>query len=97
MSNKQLLFLLISFVILVCFLTQRKETHAGKKRPAALLSFLGRSAAGLSFLHCFNLFCAALDIVTYVSLNPLTACVSAFLGIPGVLLLYAVRLWGLRR
>lgn len=90
MQNNQIFFLLFLFFLLICLITQIK------KRPSALLSFLGRSASGLTFLHFFNLFCSVKGIVTYVAVNPLTACISAFLGIPGVLLMYAMRLWGLR-
>ena len=64
-----------------------------KKRPAILLAFFGRGAAGLFFIHFCSLFCAARDIVTCVGINPLTAGISAVLGIPGILLIYAVDLF----
>lgn len=64
-----------------------------KKRPEALLFLIGRSAAGLGFIYFFNFFCAARDIVTGIGINPLTGGICTLLGIPGAILLYAVRLY----
>lgn len=64
-----------------------------KKRPTALFSIIGRGAAGLSFIYFFNIFCAARDIVTGIGINPVTGAVCTVLGIPGALLLYAVRVY----
>ena len=88
-QNRIILFLFL-FALFVYFLTYIK------KRPKALLSFIGRGASGLIFIHFFNLLCASKDIITHVSINPTTTAISCFLGLPGVLLAYAVRLWGLR-
>ena len=66
-----------------------------KKRPAALLFTIGRSAAGLGFIYLFNFFCTARDIVTGVGINPITGTVCTLLGIPGAILLYAIRLYSL--
>lgn len=64
-----------------------------KKRPTALLSIIGRSTAGLSFIYFFNFFCAARDITTGVGINPISGTVCTILGIPGAILLYAIRLY----
>ena len=64
-----------------------------KKRPSALLFVIGRSTAGLGFIYFFNFFCAARDIVTGVGINPITGTVCTLFGIPGAILLYAVRLY----
>lgn len=63
-----------------------------KKRPALLLSLLGRSAAGLSYIYFFNMFCTSRGILTGLGINPATALLSAFLGIPGAMLAYGIRL-----
>ena len=63
-----------------------------RKRPAALLSFLGRGAAGLSYIYLFNSFFIARGIATHLGINLITFGLSAFLGIPGVLLAYGVNL-----
>ena len=88
MSQIQIIFLLFLLALLIYFVTYIK------KRPAALLFLVGRSAAGLSFIYAFNLFCSAREIVTNISINPLTTCISAILGLPGILLAYAIRLQG---
>lgn len=64
-----------------------------KKRPSALLFVIGRSTADLGFIYFFNFFCAARDIVTGVGINPITGTVCTLFGIPGAILLYAVRLY----
>ena len=64
-----------------------------KKIPSALLFVIGRSTAGLGFIYFFNFFCAARDIVTGVGINPITGTVCTLFGIPGAILLYAVRLY----
>ncbi|MCI6858513.1 MAG: pro-sigmaK processing inhibitor BofA family protein [Eubacterium sp.] len=69
--------------------------YAIKKRPATLLFFMGRSAAGLSFIYFMNFILNAREIVTGIGINPLTGLISAILGIPGAILLYAIHLYTL--
>ena len=64
-----------------------------KKRPAALLSIIGRGAAGLLFIYFFNVFCLARDIVTGIGINLITGGVCTILGIPGALLLYGIKIY----
>lgn len=64
-----------------------------KKRPTALLSIIGRSAAGLLYIYFFNFFCAARNIMTEIGINPITGAVCTILGIPGAILLYAVKIY----
>ena len=64
-----------------------------KKRPTALLSIIGRGAAGLSFIYFFNFFCATRDIITGIGINPITGTVCTVLGIPGAILLYAIKIY----
>ena len=64
-----------------------------KKRPTALFSIIGRGAAGLSFIYFFNFFCAARDIITGIGINPITGAVCTVLGIPGAILLYAIKIY----
>lgn len=58
-----------------------------------LLIFCVACFAGLGFIYFFNFFCAARDIVTGVGINPITGTVCTLFGIPGAILLYAVRLY----
>ncbi|MBQ9157401.1 MAG: pro-sigmaK processing inhibitor BofA family protein [Eubacterium sp.] len=81
-----LFFSLCLLIFLFCYI---------KERPAALLAFLGRGAAGLLFIRVFNLFCLSREITTHVSINLLTVLISCILGIPGVLLTYGIQLLGL--
>lgn len=87
MNQNQMIFLLPCLAIIIYFLSYIK------KRPTALFTFLGRSAAGLSYLYFFNLFCTSRGIFTYLGWNPITLILSAFLGIPGALLACAVNLF----
>lgn len=87
MTQNQII-LLFSIVALLAYLIS-----CIKKRPAILLAFLGRGAAGLSFIYFFNMFCTTRDIITCVGINPITVTVSGILGIPGVLLIYAINLF----
>ena len=64
-----------------------------KKRPTALFSIIGRGTAGLSFIYFFNFFCAARDIITGIGINPITGAVCTVLGIPGAILLYAIKIY----
>ena len=64
-----------------------------KKSPTALFSIIGRGAAGLSFIYFFNFFCAARDIITGIGINPITGAVCTVLGIPGAILLYAIKIY----
>lgn len=63
-----------------------------KKRPGVLLRLICQSTSGLLFIHFFNIFCQAKGIITSLGINPLTGVISAILGIPGILLLYACNL-----
>ncbi|MDD7114711.1 MAG: pro-sigmaK processing inhibitor BofA family protein [Lachnospiraceae bacterium] len=87
MTHNQIILLFSIVALLACLIS------CIKKRPAVLLAFFGRGAAGLSFLYFFNMFCSARDIVTCVGINPITVGVSTVLGIPGVLLIYAINLF----
>lgn len=41
----------------------------------------------------FNFFCAARDIITGIGINPITGAVCTVLGIPGAILLYAIKIY----
>ena len=64
-----------------------------KKRPAALFTIIGRSAAGLAYIYFFNLFCSSRGFSTGLGINPITIALSAFLGIPGAILAYGINLF----
>jgi len=50
-----------------------------------VLKLLGNALIGAAALALLNVFGAAIDL--YIPLNPLTAIVAGYLGLPGVLLL----------
>ena len=62
-----------------------------KKRPTALFSII--DFPSLSFIYFFNFFCAARDIITGIGINPITGAVCTVLGIPGAILLYAIKIY----
>ncbi len=64
-----------------------------KKRPTALLSIIGRSASGLLYIYLLNFFCAARNIITGIGINPISTAICTVLGIPGAILLYAVKIY----
>lgn len=86
MQQNQVIIFLFMFAFVLYFLS------CIKKRPATLFLFLGRSIAGLSYLYLFNSFCIARDISTCLGINLITLSLSAFLGIPGILLAYGANL-----
>lgn len=86
MSQNQMILLFFCIALGIYLLTYIK------KRPAALLAFVGRGAAGLLYLHLFNSFCIARGVATSLGINPVTALLSAILGIPGVILAYGANL-----
>lgn len=86
MDQNQIIVLLSITALLIYLLS------CIKKRPAILLQFAGRSIAGLSYLFLFNSFCVARGIATGLGVNPITILLSAFLGIPGILLAYGANL-----
>lgn len=54
----------------------------------AVLKLLGNALLGATVLALLNVFGAAIDL--YIPLNPITALVAGYLGMPGVLLLVGV-------
>ena len=85
--NQNQIILLLSAAALLLYLF-----YTIKKRPAARLAFVGRGAAGLSYLYLFNYFCAVRGVSTGLGMNLITAGLAVFLGIPGVLLAFGVNL-----
>lgn len=86
MSHNLLILIPVVFAFLICLFSSIK------KRPASLLSLMGRSAAGLSYIYLFNFFCASRGVSTGLGINPITVLLSAVLGIPGAMLAFAIRL-----
>ena len=96
-QNQIILLLSAAALLLYLFYTIKvrcnpERPHNIKKRPAALLAFVGRGAAGLSYLYLFNYFCAVRGVSTGLGMNLITAGLAVFLGIPGALLAFGVNL-----
>lgn len=86
MQQNEIIILLLCITLILYILS------CIKKRPSTLFLFIGRSIAGLLYLYFFNSFCMARGITTSLGMNPITVSLSAFLGIPGILLAYGANL-----
>ncbi|MCD8019300.1 MAG: pro-sigmaK processing inhibitor BofA family protein [Clostridiales bacterium] len=84
-QNQMILLIVLSSLLIYLIITI-------KKRPATLLSFMVRSVGGLSYIYLFNSFCAVRGIATNLGINLVTIGLSAFLGVPGAILAFAINL-----
>ncbi|MDO4556819.1 MAG: pro-sigmaK processing inhibitor BofA family protein [Lachnospiraceae bacterium] len=78
-------------VLAIIFLTISAYTlyKIIKNKPEYLLLLGVRGLFSIFFLHFINYICTANQIAPVVSANPASLCVGAFLGIPGIVFLYA--------
>ena len=60
-----------------------------KNKPEYLLLLGIRGLFSLFFIHFVNYLCTANHLSTVVAANPISLTTGAFLGIPGIVLLYA--------
>lgn len=63
-----------------------------KSKASIVFRFLLRGITGGLFIYGINSFLLPENTVSIIALNPLTILTTGFLGIPGVLLLYAVQI-----
>lgn len=89
----RIIYLKIKFCLFLRGLFCRIFYCIHKKKTHSTFSIIGRGAAGLSFIYFFNFFCAARDIITGIGINPITGAVCTVLGIPGAILLYAIKIY----
>lgn len=75
------LFSLISFSKLI------------KNKPEYLVLLGIRGLFSLFFIHFINYLCAAQNFVTVIAANPFSLITGAFLGLPGLILLYALGIY----
>ena len=61
------------------------------ERPAAPRPMMEKSAVGLFFMYAIKY--PARDIITGIGINPITGAVCTVLGIPGAILLYAIKIY----
>ncbi len=87
MSQNQIIFFFVFISLAIYFI------YYIKKRPAALLTFAVRSAAGLTYLWLFHTFCMARGLAAGPGYNPVTITLTALLGVPGAMLALAVYLF----
>lgn len=72
-------------VIILCMISLRKKMEF-------LLNFMLRAVTGMIAVFLINEALAAQNVSVLVGINPWTALTSGILGIPGVALLYGIRL-----
>lgn len=72
-------------VVILCMISLRKKMEF-------LLNFMLRAVTGMIAVFLINEALAAQNVSVLVGINPWTALTSGILGIPGVALLYGIRL-----
>lgn len=72
-------------VVILCMISLRKKMEF-------LLNFMLRAVTGMIAVFFINEALAAQNVSVLVGINPWTALTSGILGIPGVALLYGIRL-----
>lgn len=72
-------------VLILCMISLRKKMEF-------LLNFMLRAVTGMIAVFLINEALAAQNVSVLVGINPWTALTSGILGIPGVALLYGIRL-----
>ena len=72
-------------VVILCMISLRKKMEF-------LLNFMLRAVTGMIAVFLINEAWAAQNVSVLVGINPWTALTSGILGIPGVALLYGIRL-----
>ena len=72
-------------VVILCMISLRKKMEF-------LLNFMLRAVTGMIAVFLINEVLAAQNVSVLVGINPWTALTSGILGIPGVALLYGIRL-----
>ena len=72
-------------VVILCMISLRKKMEF-------LLNFMLRAVTGMIAVFLINEALAAQNVSGLVGINPWTALTSGILGIPGVALLYGIRL-----
>lgn len=72
-------------VVILCMISLRKKMEF-------LLNFMLRAITGMIAVFLINEALAAQNVSVLVGINPWTALTSGILGIPGVALLYGIRL-----
>lgn len=85
MSENQMLFL----TSMVCFIVV--IIGAIIKRPMGLIKYAIRGIVGVVVIELVNMYVSTNMVV---GINELTVGVSTLLGLPGVALLYGIRLYG---
>jgi inhibitor of the pro-sigma K processing machinery len=83
MSHKAILLL-----IFFCTLTFA-TVKIIKNKPGYLLLLGIRGLFTLFFLHFVNYLCATANLAIVIAANPVSVATGAFLGLPGIILLYA--------
>lgn len=87
MSHKIIFLLLFSIALIISF------SKLIKNKPEYLVLLGIRGLFSLFFIHFINYLCAAQNFVTVIAANPFSLITGAFLGLPGLILLYALGIY----
>lgn len=83
MSHKAI----IALIMITCFTVAIVKII--KNKPEYLLLLGIRGLFTMVFIHFLNYLCTAASLATVIAANPLSLATGAFLGLPGIILLYA--------
>ncbi len=84
MSENQMILLICGIAFIIAII------YGVVKKPVSILHFLGRGALGIAIIYIVNSYIAHSALV---GVNIFTIGVSAMLGLPGVILMYAVKIY----
>lgn len=83
-SQNEMIFLIVGLVSMVCFL------WVFMKHPIHILFLFARGIFFILLLYAIQLLGLRLGWEHVVAVNMVTALISGFLGVPGILLLYGI-------
>jgi len=87
MSHRLILLSIFGIVFFLVFL------HAIKNRPDYLVLLGIRGLLSYVLIQLINYMCSAAHLPALILSNPLTLSAGGLLGFPGILLLYAIKLY----
>lgn len=87
MTHQTIILFIIALALLITLI------QLIKKKPQYLVLLGIRGFLTIFFIHFVNFLCGAAKLTTLIQVNPISLLSGAFLGIPGILLLYLSKLY----
>lgn len=84
MGENQMILLICGMAFIIAII------YGVVKKPVNILHFLGRGVLGIAIIYIVNTYVAQ---TTLVGVNIFTIAISAVLGVPGVILMYAIKIY----